>query len=98
MPGGNRDQQLCENVPAFKAFPVGFPLIAGGPGKDDEDQGLPPLQPVHEQMSLRLKHAGAPPEELEGLRRGSGRESDDAYEFLVFRGISGCRDAAACCV
>ena len=74
------------------------PFNGGVTEYDDEDQGLPPLQPVHEQMSLRLKHTGASPEELKGLRGGSGREGDDAYEFLVFRGISGCRDAAACCV
>ncbi len=67
LPPGDRYPPGCpDGVPAAP-LPLRQPLIACRPGEDDEDQGLPPLQQVHEPLPLRAGHTGALSQEPEGL-------------------------------
>ena len=82
MPGRHRDQHLRENVPASQKIPVPPPAHTGGTGEDDEDQGLPPLRPLHEQVPVWSEYAGAAAEKPEGLRGDPCGEGDFAGKFL----------------
>lgn len=67
MSGRDRDQHLRENVSASQKIPVPPPAHTGGTGEDDEDQGLPPLRSLHEQVPVWSEYAGAAAEKPEGL-------------------------------
>ena len=43
------------------------PFNGGVTEYDDEDQGLPPLRPLHEQVPVWSEYAGAAAEKPEGL-------------------------------
>ena len=63
---GSRSTPARE-CPCFSEDPRPPPAHTGGTGEDDEDQGLPPLRPLHEQVPVWSEYAGAAAEKPEGL-------------------------------
>lgn len=85
LPGRYRDQHLCPHVPAAPPLSFGFPSCPGRPGKDDENQRMPPLRAVRRQVPLWAEHAGTFRKEFKGLRRGAGRKRNDCNKLLKRR-------------
>lgn len=71
---GHRDQQYGPDEPADPEVTFSGPTDAPGAGEDAQDQRMPALRQVQEQMSLRAGHAHSAGEELSGLSGDSGRQ------------------------
>ena len=67
LPGGHRDQRLRPHEPAPAPVACGGPSGPGGPGQDEEDRGLPALQPVPEKVPLWFGYARSAGPQLRGL-------------------------------
>ena len=57
LPGRHRDQQLRPHEPAAASFALGRASQPRRSGQDEEDRGLPALQPVQGQVPLRAGYA-----------------------------------------
>lgn len=64
LPGGNRDQQLCENEPDAEACAQRSVADRRVAGEDEEDRRMSALRTVHEEMSVRTQYTGTSGKEL----------------------------------